>query len=306
MSQVRLAIFIGIKMEQIKIGTCIPGTRTVDWLPHIVKAGFETVSLNFHMSLEGTDLVELSKKVKDIIGDSNVQVSTLGLYCNPLQYEDHKKNLEYCIDNAHLFGASVVSTFAGALEGKRVEESIPVFGKVFRDLAKRATDKNLKIAIENCTMGGTWHHATCNIGFNPKAWEMMFNEVPDDSLGLEWEPTHQMVQLIDPIPQLRDWVKKITHLHGKDATIDMDAVRRYGITGAKEFVYHRTPGFGDNNWRDIISILHMGGYEGDICIEGYHDPVYNGDWEMTSQLHALNYLKWCRGGEFTPNPWDQK
>ena len=20
-------------------------------------------------------------------------------------------------------------------------------------------------------------------------------------------------------------------------------------------------------------------------------------------LHALNYLKWCRGGEFVPNPW---
>lgn len=24
---------------------------------------------------------------------------------------------------------------------------------------------------------------------------------------------------------------------------------------------------------------------------------------MTGQLHALNYLKWCRGGEFTPTPW---
>ncbi len=39
----------------------------------------------------------------------------------------------------------------------------------------------------------------------------------------------------------------------------------------------------------------------DICIEGYHDPVYYGELEMTGQLHALNYLKWCRGGDFTPN-----
>ena len=32
-------------------------------------------------------------------------------------------------------------------------------------------------------------------------------------------------------------------------------------------------GFGDTNWRDIISILRSNGYEDDICIEGYHDPV---------------------------------
>jgi sugar phosphate isomerase/epimerase len=293
-------------MKQIKIGTCVPGNRVVDWLPHLVKAGFETVSINFHMTLEGMDLVELSKQVKDIISDTGVEVSTLGLYCNPLQYEEHKKNLEYCIEHAELFGASTVCTFAGALEGRPVEESIPVFGKVFRELAKRAGDNQVKIGIENCLMGGNWNQATCNIGFNPKAWEMMFQEVPDENVGLEWEPAHQMSQLIDPIPQLKQWMKKIVHIHGKDASVDMDAIRRYGVSGAAKYVYDRTPGFGDTNWRDIISILHLGGYEGDICVEGYHDPVYKDDWEMTSQLHALNYLKWCRGGDFVPNPWDAK
>ncbi len=291
-------------MEQIKIGTCIPGTKAEEWLPHMIKAGFETVSLNFHMSFENTDLKELSKKVKDIIGDSGIQVTCLGLYCNPLQYEEHKKNLEYCIDSAGLFGAGIVSTFAGALEGKPVEEAVPVFGRVFRDLAKRAGDKGVKIGIENCAMGGSWQNATCNIGFNPKAWEMMFHEVPDGNIGLEWEPAHQMVQLIDPVAQLRQWAKKIVHIHGKDATVDWDAVRHYGVSGAVRFACDRTPGFGDTDWRNIISILHSEGYEGDICIEGYHDPIYGGDWEMTSQFHALKYLKWCRGGDFVPNPWD--
>ncbi len=291
-------------MKQIQIGTCVPGDRATEWLPHLIKAGFETVSLNFHMSLGNTDLKELSKHVNEILGDSGVRVSCLGLYCNPIQYEEHKKALEYCIENAGLFGAGIVSTFTGAYEGESVEKSIPKFKEVFTDLAKRAADKNLKIGIENCLMDGTWQHATCNIGFHPKAWEMMFNEVPADNLGLEWEPTHQMVQLIDPIAQLREWAGRIIHLHGKDATVDWDAVRRYGCTGAVPFVHHRTPGFGDTNWRDIISILRMNGYENDICIEGYHDPVYRDDWEMTGQLHALHYLKWCRGGEFTPNPWD--
>ena len=136
-----------------------------------------------------------------------------------------------------------------------------------------------------------------------QAWEVMFEEVKNDNFGLEWEPTHQMVQLIDPVTELRKWCKKIVHIHGKDATIDWDAVRHSGISGAVPFVWHRMPGFGDTNWRDIISILRSNGYEDDICIEGYHDPVYSGELEMTGQLHALNYLKWCRGGDFTPTPW---
>ena len=29
----------------------------------------------------------------------------------------------------------------------------------------------------------------------------MFEEVKNDNFGLEWEPTHQMVQLIDPVTE---------------------------------------------------------------------------------------------------------
>ena len=177
---------------------------------------------------------------------------------------------------------------------------------MFRELAKRAEDRGVKLAIENCPMGGTWQNPTCNIGINPRAWEAMFNEVPSDALGLEWEPAHQMIQLIDPIAQLRKWVKKVYHVHGKDATVDRQAVAEYGVLCDTDwYAPERTPGFGDSDWRDIIYILHMGGYTGDICVEGYHDPIYKKDWEMTAQKHALAYLKWCRGGDFVPNPWDK-
>ena len=48
-------------MKQIKIGTCIQGPRAEEWLPGFLGKGFETFSLNFHMSLEGTDLPERQK-----------------------------------------------------------------------------------------------------------------------------------------------------------------------------------------------------------------------------------------------------
>ena len=35
----------------------------------------------------------------------------------------------------------------------------------------------------------------------------------------------------------------------------------------------------------------MKGFHGCIDIEGWHDPVYRDDLEMTGQVHALNYLE---------------
>ena len=46
-----------ISMKQIKIGTCVPGAKAEEWLKGFIGKGFETFSLNFHMSLEGTDLI---------------------------------------------------------------------------------------------------------------------------------------------------------------------------------------------------------------------------------------------------------
>ena len=130
----------------------------------------------------------------------------------------------------------------------------------------------------------------------------MFDALPDGNVGLEWEPAHQLAELIDPLPQLRAWVPKIFHVHGKDATIHWDVVREYGIGGGEWFAHHRHPGFGDSNWTDIISELRRGGFRGSIDIEGWHDPIYKDDLEMTGQVHALNHLKRCRGGHFVPNP----
>lgn len=288
-------------MKQINIGTCIKGRKALEWIPAMMDIGYECVAINFHMSTGDIDIKELAPKVLEKLGDSGVYVSSIGYYCNPLQNEEQRKTLEYFIDYARDFGTDMVSTFAGAIEGDSVPNAIPRFKEVFGELCRRAEDRGVRIAIENCPMDGTWRSATCNIGFNPKAWEMMFDAVPSEALGLEWEPGHQQIQLIDPLPQLKEWAPKIIHLHGKDASVDEAAIRRYGILGAAEFAPQRTPGFGDLDWRKIFSILHRAGYEGDICVEGYHDPIYRGEWETTAQIHAYQYLKWCRGGDFAPN-----
>jgi sugar phosphate isomerase/epimerase len=260
----------------------------------------------FWETIGGTDLSELAEQVREALGDSGAIISSLGVFGNPLETEakdtETLRSWEACIDNVHLFGADMVTGFTGRLRGQPLDASLPRYKEVWGPLAERAAAQGVRIAFENCPMGGNWQSGDWNIAHNPRAWEMMFDALPNENLGLEWEPCHQMTQLIDPLPQIREWIQKIFDVHGKCASIKWDVVRQHGIGGPIQFVYHRTPGFGDCNWADIISDLRMGGFRGCIDIEGWHDPVYRGDLEMTGQVYGLNYLKRCRGGDYVPNP----
>lgn len=293
--------------NQIRIGTLVQGDQAVRVIPQILKHGFESFSLTFWQTTGTVDLDELSRQIEDILSHSDAVISSLSIFGNPLtghgNNADTLASWERLIDKARTFGTDLVTGFTGRLPGP-VDDSIPKYTEVFGELAKRAQDRGVRIAFENCDMGGTWENGDWNIAHNPLAWTHMFEALPADNIGLQWEPCHQMVSLIDPIPQLKKWIKtgKIFSVHGKDATIAWDVVREHGIHGPKQFVWHRTPGFGDTNWTDVISILRNGGYEGSIDIEGFHDPVYRGALEMTGQVHGLNYLKRCRGGDFIPNP----
>ena len=294
-------------MNQIHIGTCVPGQHAMTYLPAMVDKGYERFQICFHMEYYGVELSELAPRVMETIAPTGQKITALGLYCNPIQYQEHLDNLKKAIDNVHLFGTDLVCTFAGALEGKSVEESMPGFKRAFPELGKYAADRGVRIAFENCSMGGNWRKNTCNIAYAPRAWDMMFEEVPMDNIGLEWEPAHAIRQLIDPIAELKKYAPtgKIFNVHGKDTTVDWDGIRHEGINCGLEFTPDRFPGMGDTNWRDVFYLLHRNGYEGDVNIEGYHDNCYNKQWEMTGQMHALNYLKWARGGEFIPTPWEK-
>ena len=293
--------------ENIRIGTLVSGQKDpANYIRQILPHGFESFSITFWETLGDADLEQLAAEVNEVLADSDAVVSSLGIFGNPLEENDKAKESRVgwnkLIDAAPPFGCDVVAGFTGRLVDTPIDECIPRFAEVFSPLAAAAADKGVSLAFENCDMGGDWQRGDWNIAHTPAAWELMFNALPDENVGLEWEPCHQMVKLIDPVPQLRKWVGKIVHVHGKDASVRWDVVRESGITGPNQFAFHRTPGFGDSNWTDIISELRKGGFVGSIDIEGWHDPVYRDELEMMGQIHGLNYLKECRGGAFISNP----
>ena len=291
--------------SDIRIGTLAgKGAQTPAYIRQLLPHGFESFQINFWQTLGDVNLKKLAEETKVVLNEAGgtAVISSLGMFGNPLVAPATANDWKKCIDAAELFGCDLVCGFAGRIVDKPIPESLKQFKKVFGPLAQRAADKGVRLAFENCDMGGDWSRGDWNIANAPTAWEMMFNEVPAKNIGLEWEPCHQMVSLIDPLPQLKKWAPKVFHLHGKDATIDWNQLRTTGLRGGQPWAWHRTPGFGDTNWTDVITILRMAGFNGSIDIEGWHDPVYKGDLEMTGQVHALKYLKQCRGGAFVANP----
>jgi sugar phosphate isomerase/epimerase len=288
-------------LNSIRIGTMVkanahdPAAYVRQILPH----GFESIEPYFWQVIN-KDLPRLAGELREAIGDRDVVIDTLGMFGNPLENEELDiatlEGWKALIDNAHLFGARTVAGFTGRIRGRPIEDSLPRFKELWGELTRRAADAGIRLALENCAMDGNWATGDWNIAHNPDAWELIFNAVPADNLGLEWEPCHQLVKLIDPIPQIRKWGSKFFHLHGKDATVRWDVIREHGIFGKVPFVQMRTPGFGDSDWTRIISELRLAGYEGSIDIEGWHDPVYRDELEMTGQVRALEYLKTARGG----------
>ena len=295
----------------IRIGTIVPAhERTGEVISQILPHGFETFQISFGKTVGDFPIAKLAQNVQRALeqhppegSDLPSRVSAISVYGNPLVSPETVRDWEQLIDAASLFGCDIVSGFAGRIPGRPVPESYGHFGTVFRPLAKRAADRGIRLAFENCEMRGSWEQGEWNFAHAPQAWDAMFAEVESPVIGLEWEPCHQIVSFIDPLPQLQRYASRIWHIHGKDATVRWDLVRQHGIRGGVPYVHHRTPGFGDTNWTDLISTLRMCGWQGSIDIEGWHDPVYRDSLEMTGQVAALDYLRRCRGGRFVPNPY---
>jgi sugar phosphate isomerase/epimerase len=295
--------------DDIRIGTLVPAhERTAEVIAQLLEHGFETFQIAFGRTVGDFPVEPLAAAVGRVLrstsvadGDVPPRVSAIGVYGNPLTSPETVRDWERLIDAAHLFGCDIVSGFAGRIPGRPVPESFGRFGEVFRPLAKRAEDKGIRLAFENCEKRGTWESGDWNIAHAPQAWDGMFAEVESPVIGLEWEPCHQLVSFVDPLPQLRRYAHRIWHIHGKDATVLWNVIRTHGIRGGVQYVHHRTPGFGDTNWTDLISTLRLCGWRGSIDIEGFHDPVYRDALETTGQVAALDYLKRCRGGRFVPN-----
>ena len=252
-----------------------------------------------HVDVAGFGPAQASQ-VQDIMSKNGLAVSGLGYYPNPLVpdtgeakvYADHIKAV---IKAAAQLNVPVVNTFIGRDYTKSVEDNWPRFLEAWRPIVKFAEDNGLKIGIENCPMLFThdeWPGGK-NLMTSPAIWRRMFNDIPSDSFGLNFDPSHFILQMMDYCKAIREFAPKFFHVHAKDAKIDHERLDEVGVFAyPNQWHTPKLPGLGDVNWSRFFATLSGAGYNGPVCIE-VEDRAYEGslDTRKASLVQSARYLR---------------
>lgn len=236
------------------------------------------------------DVDELSAaRVDEILGrcaSHGVTLSALGYYPNPLDPDPEVSghavgHLRKVIAGARALGLDTVNTFVGRDWRLGVDENWPRFLEVWRPLVAFAEDHGVRIGIENCPMSFTrdeWPGGK-NLFTTPVIWRRAFGDIPSKNLGLNYDPSHFVLQHMDPSSPLQEFQDRIFHLHAKDVRIRRDRLDEVGVF-AHPLEWHqpRIPGFGEMDWGRFLGDLMATRYRGPVCIE-VEDDTFGRDLE---------------------------
>ncbi len=241
--------------------------RTLEWAE---AKGFKSISIGTGPESSFFNVKEVVSNpipVKDALGSSKTIISAIGFYGNPIDPVEEKRRVakdffKDLIEAAYRIEVPVVTGWIGLQPGS-VEDNIREIGKTWPEIMNLAEERGIKIAIENCPG---------NIAYRPDIWRRIFETIPSRNLGLEFDPSHLICQMIDAVKTADDFGDRIYHTHIKDAQILWDRVAENGIR-SEGWCPHRLPGFGELDWADFITILRKHNYDYALSIE-HEDPFY--------------------------------
>ena len=238
-----------------------------------------------HIDVAGFDAAG-AERVRAMMSAAGVEISGLGYYPNPLAADRDEaavyvEHLRKVILAAELLGLQRVNTFVGRDPAKSIDDNWPRFREVWPPLVRFAEDHGVRIGIENCPMlftGDEWPGGK-NLAISPAVWRRMFDEIPSDHFGLNYDPSHLVWQQMDEVQPIREFADRIFHVHAKDVRVHRDRLDEVGIL-AHPLEYHtpKLPGLGDVDWGGFFAALTDIGYDGPVCIE-VEDRAYEGSLE---------------------------
>ena len=247
-----------------------------------------------------------------VLGEGRIAITAL-IYCrnylstDPEEAATHLAELKKRIEFAGALGIDKVVTSTGI--DKRIEEGIydrdpnvKDRGNMIRRIPVRSLDQvvdlygpllelaeknNVRLCLENCPLMG-------NIAISPVMWRRIFQRLGSDKLGLAYDPSHLVWEMIDPYAPLDEFKDKIFHVHAKDAAIDRARLAETGILTDFSWWSYRIPGRGELDWKKLLSKLKANGYTGTISLE-HEDAAYEGTLPAVQQglLDGKAHLEQC-------------
>ena len=221
-------------------------------------------------------------EIVDQINARGLSISGLGYYPNPLSPDlEHRAmvidHLKAVMRAANTMGIGLVNTFMGGDSAKHLDANWEVALEVWPDLVAYAHDQGVRITLENCPMIFSYDEwpGGNNIATSPYMWRRILAEW-GDTIGLNFDPSHLVLQMIDMGRFIREFGPHILHVQAKDLMIDRDGLYERGILSAgMGWQIPRIPGLGDVDWTVLFSELYRTGFDGDVIIE-HEDRIFEG------------------------------
>lgn len=295
------------------VSAILPNLTLEEVLDFAAETGYDCIELmcwpkgkaaRRYAGVTHVDVVDFDKQkasaIKKLFQKSGISISGLGYYPNPLTpnleeaayYVNHIKKV---IEAAALLEIPHVNTFIGRDWTKSIADNWPRFLETWQPLIAFAESHQIKIGIENCPMLFTkdeWPGGK-NLATSPAIWRKMFEDIPSDYFGLNFDPSHFIWQQMDYLKAMRDFKEKLFHIHAKDVRIDRHKLNEVGIMAhPNEYHTPKLPGMGDVNWGQFFSVLTDTGFDGSVCVE-VEDRAYEGSLKKrkVSLKQSYNYLR---------------
>ena len=277
-----------------------PLLKVADWA---ASAGFEVLEIacwprstgptrryagTSHIDVANLRASEATELV-DQIADKGLAISGLGYYPNPLHPDPAHRSevighLKKVIQAAELMNLPLVNTFMGGDGARNQDDNWEEAQRVWPDIVAFANDHGRKLTFENCPMLFSYDEwpGGHNIATSPRMWRRILEQW-GGSVGLNFDPSHLILQMIDTRRFLREFGGNVLHYQAKDLMIDRDGLYERGVFSmGMGWQVPRIPGLGEVDWSVVHGELYKAGYEGDCIIE-HEDRRFEGTDEKVKQ-----------------------
>ena len=239
-------------------------------------------------------------EIRLLVDKYEIGISALGYYPNALSpnAEEAKTSVDQIkkvIGASAVLDINIMTTFIGRDWTKSVDDNWPGFLETWKPILEFAESKGVKIGIENCPMSFTsdeWPGGK-NLKTTPAIFRRMYQDIPSDHFGLNFDPSHYIWQQMDYLKSIKEFGHKLFHMHAKDVRLDHEKLDEVGIMAhPNEYHTPKLPGMGDVDWGKFFSVLTDTGYDGAVCVE-VEDRAYEGSIEkrIASLVQSHDYLR---------------
>ena len=131
------------------------------------------------------------------------------------------------------------------------------------------------------------------IAYNVHTAREAIKRLDRDDWGFNFDPSHLVWQMIDPVVFIKEFGDRILHVHAKDWELQKDILHIDGVLGTGSWqrkdraARYRVPGWGDVEWRRVITALLEVGYDYVLSFE-HEDPVMS---EEDGCEQAIKFLE---------------